>query len=92
MQQLISLTRFKSFKSEPQRYACELAILTKQNLIVVLPTGGGKSLVFSFYALKMQSRFLTLIIVSTNALCQELEYEPWFGKCRWMKVSRWMEN
>jgi superfamily II DNA/RNA helicase len=68
LQQLISLTRFQSFKSEPQRYACELAILTKQNLIVVLPTGGGKSLVFSFYALKMQSRFLTLIIVPTNAL------------------------
>jgi hypothetical protein len=56
---------FTNYLSAEQRLGCELAVFTAADLIVVLPTGGGKSLIFTLYALK---HGFALLIVPTKAL------------------------
>lgn len=58
-----------NFLSVEQRTACELATFTEADLIAVLPTGGGKTLIITLYVLK---HGFALVIVPTTALSDQL--------------------
>ena len=59
------------FKSSQQRAAVENVLHTGSNLLVILPTGCGKSLVFFTYAVKYANT-TSLLVVPTISLKQDL--------------------
>jgi superfamily II DNA/RNA helicase len=67
--------RNASFHSKAQAVAVELSAKRKKDLLVVLPTGGGKSLLFMAAALnqeEVKGRMITVVVVPLNALLADL--------------------
>jgi hypothetical protein len=67
---LLKLPGF-SFKSTEQAEATQLALERKKNLLVILPTGGGKTLVYQVPAF-VESEATTVIVVPLVALVKDL--------------------
>lgn len=64
-----------SFRSKEQAAAMELAAQRKHNLLLVLGTGGGKSLVFMAAAVnaeEIQQGLMTLVVVPLQALLRDM--------------------
>lgn len=59
------------FQSKEQHYAIKQVLFTSNNLLVVLPTGGGKSLLFFLKAFQ-DSQKAVLVVVPTVALRSDL--------------------
>jgi len=60
-----------SFKSAEQALAVHIARLRQSPLLVVLPTGGGKSLVYTLLAAELEKDGLTMVISPFVALMQD---------------------
>ncbi|KAG5219453.1 ATP-dependent DNA helicase [Salix suchowensis] len=61
-----------TFKSPMQRHLVELSLARENNFIAVLPTGGGKSLIYQLAGLKdAGTNFKTVVVVPCKALLQD---------------------
>jgi hypothetical protein len=58
------------FKSPEQCQMCELAISRERNFVGILPTGGGKSLVFMLPALQ-EANYYTIVVAPHKALLND---------------------
>lgn len=66
---LKSFPHMSDFKSAEQRMFSALSIFTRVDLLAVIPTGGGKSLLFMFESIQARSLGQKiLIIVPTRSL------------------------
>ena len=64
-----------TFQSKAQAAAAELSAKRKNDLLVVLPTGGGKSLVFMAAAVnqvEVEKKMITVVVVPLKALLADL--------------------
>jgi superfamily II DNA helicase RecQ len=67
--------RKAKFQSKAQAVAVELSARRKNDLLVILPTGGGKSLLFMAAAVnqvEVENKMITVVIVPLNALLADL--------------------
>ena len=67
--------RRATFQSKAQGVAVELSAQRKNDILVVLPTGGGKSLVFMAAAVnqvELKERMITVVVVPLKALLADL--------------------
>ena len=83
------LVRNPQFKSRTQMEAVEMSLARKENFVAVLPTGAGKSLIFTLPPFN-EDGFSTYVIVPNKALLQDqLERAERVGlrTCVW-KASR----
>jgi hypothetical protein len=71
LQKLFSSDPHVEFRSEEQRLVVEHALLKEHNFVGILPTGGGKSLVFLIPALAEPS-CISLVVVPNKALMVDL--------------------
>ena len=60
------------FKSEEQMKAVKLALRRRADVLTILPTGGGKSLVFQLAAW-VEKDLTTIVIVPFVALAEEMK-------------------
>ncbi len=61
-----------TFKSPMQRHLVELSLARETNFMAVLPTGGGKSLIYQLAALQdAGTKFKTVVVVPCKALLQD---------------------
>ena len=69
---LETLTGFSEFKSHEQRLSIALSCFSQADCLSIIPTGGGKSLIFFLYAsLIRRESGKTLVIVPTKSLQQQ---------------------
>lgn len=62
-------SQYDEFKSSVQRFSTGYSLFTDIDHISVIPTGGGKSLIFFLYAVEAKTRgLMTVVIVPTNSL------------------------
>lgn len=69
------------FKSEEQAHAVQLALQREHDELVILPTGGGKSLIFQLPAW-IEKNQTTVVIIPFVALIEEMKQ-----RCRDMRIS-----
>lgn len=70
---LTSTTGFDQFKSHEQRLSVALSCFSSVDLLSIIPTGGGKSLIFVLYALLMKRNGgKCVVIIPTKSLQQQL--------------------
>ena len=74
-QDLKMLMNFDEFKSYEQEYSLQLILRTSVDVLSILPTGGGKSLLFALYALKKRAEEFTLNVIPTIVLKLQLYTE-----------------
>lgn len=66
---MTSATGFTEFKSQEQRLCLALSCFCNVDILGIIPTGGGKSLIFFLYAVMRRSKHQkTLVIVPTKSL------------------------
>lgn len=79
-----------TFKSRYQAAALELSAQRKHDLLVVLGTGGGKSLVFMLCAVNTEeAQLTTIVIVPFQALLKDLAFRL---RAKNIRVTEWSSN
>jgi Superfamily II DNA helicase len=85
LQKLFPANPYPQFRSSEQRQVVRLALERQRNFVGIIPTGGGKSLVFLLPAL-LEDDTITLVVVPSRALLVDmLRKTKDFGipACRW---------
>jgi hypothetical protein len=78
-----------NFRSEHQRTMVEIAVSRSENFVGILPTGGGKSIVFMLPAL-IEEGYITIVVVSNSALLLDMIRKTKDAKipcCQWLVGS-----
>lgn len=79
-----------TFKSRYQAAALELSAQRKHDLLILLGTGGGKSLIFMLCAVNTdEAQLTTVVVVPFKALCEDLAFHL---RAKNIRVAEWSQT